>query len=76
MLKKLLLLGAVSTLLSGVAAVIYQKNYAHWLGADFAGIVKPANIITVNIIGGLLAATGFWLLNTWLRGNTEIILTC
>jgi hypothetical protein len=29
MLKKLLLLGAVYTLLSGVEAVIYQKNYAH-----------------------------------------------
>jgi hypothetical protein len=73
MAKKLLLLGAVSGLLSGITAVVYQKIYAASLGADFGLIVKPLIVITINIIAGLLAATGFWLLNKWLKNNTEIV---
>jgi hypothetical protein len=73
MYKKLLLLGAVSGLLAAVASIIYQKVYAASLGADFPQIVKSVNIVAINVISGLLAATGFWLLNKWLKNNTEIV---
>lgn len=73
MLKKLLLLGAVSGSLSAVAAIIYQKVYAASLGENFIQIAKPFNIFAINIIGGLLASTGFWLLHKWLKSNTEIV---
>jgi hypothetical protein len=59
MYKKLLLLGAVSGLLSAVASIIYQKVYAASLGENFALIVKPLNIIVINVVSGLIAATGF-----------------
>ncbi len=73
MYKKLLLLGAVSGLLSAVASIIYQKVYAASLGENFALIVKPSNIMVINVVSGLIAGSGFWLLNKWLKNNTEIV---
>jgi hypothetical protein len=72
MIKKSLLLGAVSGILAGVAGVVYQKVYAASLGADFVGIAKPVNIVMTTIIGGLIAAVGFWLMDKWLKGKGEI----
>ena len=73
MFKKLLLLGAVSGILAGVASIIYQKVYAGSLGADFATIAKPMNIVLTTIIGGLIAAIGYWLFNKWFKATGEII---
>lgn len=73
MFKKSLLLGIVSGVLAGIASIIYQKVYAASLGADFAAIAKPMNIIIATIVGGLIAATGYWLFNKWLKGHGEII---
>lgn len=73
MIKKSLFLGAVSGILAGIASVIYQKVYAASLGADFAGIAKPFNIIITTVIGGLIAAVGYWLLDKWLKNKGEIV---
>lgn len=73
MLKKPLLLGAVSGLLAGIAARIYQKVYASSLGTDFASIVKPIPMIITTVVAGLIAGTGFWLCNKWFKANGEII---
>ncbi len=73
MLKKLLLLGSVSGALAGIASLIYQKVYASALGTDFGKIVKVPGIFISCIVGGLLAAFGYFLLNKWLKGKTEIV---
>jgi hypothetical protein len=73
MIKKSLLLGVVSGILAGAAAVIYQKVYAASLGTDFVGIAKPINIVLTTVVGGLIAAVGFWLLDKWLNSKAEIV---
>jgi hypothetical protein len=73
MFKRLLLLGLISGLLAGVAALIYQKIYVNSLGADFSAIVKPVNVIIVCTLAGLLASTGYGLLTKWLPRAGEII---
>src|SRR5688500_7391520 len=73
MFKKLLLLGLVSGVLAGVAALIYQKIYTNSLGADFSAIVKPVNVVVVCMLAGLLASVGYGLLTKWLPKPGEII---
>lgn len=73
MFKKLLLLGLVSGLLAGVAALIYQKIYTNSLGADFSNIAKPVNIMITCTLANLLAAVGYGLLTKWLPKPGEII---
>jgi hypothetical protein len=73
MLKRLLLLGGVSGILAGVASVIYQRVYTSSLGADFSAIAKPAAIVISCIVGCLIAAFGYWLLDKWLKDKTEIV---
>jgi hypothetical protein len=73
MFKKSLLLGLVSGVLAGIASVIYQHVYKTSLGVDFTDIVKPANIISACLVGGVLAATGYWLLDKWLKAKGEIV---
>jgi hypothetical protein len=73
MFKRLLLLGLVSGLLAGIASVIYQKVYTSSLGVDFSKIAKPLGIVVSSVIGCIIAATGYWLLNKWLKAKTEIV---
>ncbi len=73
MLKRLLLLGVVSGLLAGIASLIYQKVYSTSLGVDFSGIVKPVGIVISCVIGCLLAALGYGLLDKWLKSKAEIV---
>ena len=73
MFKKLLLLGLVSGVLAGVAALIYQKIYTNSLGADFSTIAKPVNIMITCTLAGLLASVGYGLLTKWLPKPGEII---
>ena len=73
MFKRLLLLGLISGVLAGVAALIYQKIYTNSLGADFSAIVKPVNILITCALAGLLASVGYGLLTKWLPKPGEII---
>jgi hypothetical protein len=73
MFKKLLLLGLVSGVLAGVAALIYQRVYFKANEADFAAIVKPVNVMIVCTLAGLLASVGYGLLTKWLPKAGEII---
>jgi hypothetical protein len=73
MLKKLLLLGSVSGIMAGIASMVYQTVYAKSLGTGFPTIVKAPGIFISCLIGGLLAAFGYFLLNKWLKGKGEIV---
>lgn len=73
MLKKSLLLGAVAGVLAGVASLVYQKVYTSSLEADFSKIATPGGIFISCIVGCLLASTGYWLLDKWLKGKADIV---
>ena len=73
MFKRLLLLGLISGVLAGVAALIYQKVYFKSNEIDFSPIVKPVNVILVCTLAGLLASVGYGLLTKWLPKAGEII---
>jgi ABC-type branched-subunit amino acid transport system permease subunit len=73
MLKKLLLLGIVSGVLAGVAGIIYQKVYIETVGEGFVNIAKSYNIIGACVLGGIIAAIGYFLLNKVLKSNTEAV---
>ena len=73
MLKKLLLLGAVSGILAGIVSLIYQRVYSSSLGVDFSAIVKPAGIFIACVVGCLFAGFGYWLLDKWLKSKAEVV---
>ena len=73
MFKKLVLLGAVSGILAGIASIIYASVYNSSLGTDFSLVAKPVGIVTASTIGCLLAAIGYWLFNKRLKAKGEIV---
>lgn len=73
MFKRLLLLGLISGILAGVAALIYQKVYFTTNEIDFSGFLKPVNIFLICIVAGLLASTGYGILTKWLPRYGEVI---
>lgn len=73
MLKKLFILGLISGILAGVAALIYQKVYASSLGEGFTNIVTWQKIMVSCVVGCLVAALGYFLLSKVLKGKTEIV---
>lgn len=73
MFRKALLLGIISGLLAGVAGVVYAKVYFSINEADFSRVAGMVRIIAGSLIGGVLAAIGFWLLNRWLKDKGEIV---
>jgi hypothetical protein len=72
-MKKLLILGAVSGLLAGILSFVYSKVYAHYLGLDFSSIASPAKMILASVIGGLVAAVGYFLLQRVLGLKGEAV---
>jgi len=73
MFRKALLLGIVSGLLAGVAGVVYARVYYSINEADFSRVAGMVRIIAGSLVGGVLAAIGFWLLNRWLKDKGEIV---
>ncbi|TDX01254.1 hypothetical protein [Dinghuibacter silviterrae] len=73
MLKRLLLLGAVSGLLAGILSWTYSKVYSHYLGVDFSTIATPVKMIVACVIGGLIASLGYALLQRLLGLKTDAV---
>ncbi|MCW3121918.1 MAG: hypothetical protein JWQ38_1410 [Flavipsychrobacter sp.] len=73
MLKRLLLLGITSGILAGATALIFQKIYSSSLGVDFSNIAKPGAILITNVVGCVVAAIGYWILDKWLKNRTEAV---
>jgi hypothetical protein len=73
MFKKSLLLGIVSGLLAGVAALVYAYVYHSSLGANFSKVAGSARIIAASVFGGVLAAIGYWILDKKLKEKGEIV---
>jgi hypothetical protein len=73
MVKKYYLLGVVSGILSVVASLIYQYVYKESLGADFSGIIGIPAVVGSCLTGGLVAATGYWLLEKFIKKHSEIV---
>lgn len=73
MFKKIILLGVISGIFSGIASVIYAQIYFFALGADFSKIITVAGILSSSVFGCILAASGYLLLVKWLKNKGEII---
>jgi hypothetical protein len=73
MLKKLLLLGVVSGILAAIASLVYQMVYTKSLGAGFPKIITVPGIFISCIVGGLLAALGYFFMNKFLKSKTEVV---
>ena len=73
MFKKALLLGIVSGLLAGIAGLIYARVYYNANEADFSKVVSNIRIIASSLFGGVLAAIGYTVLTTLLKGKGEIV---
>lgn len=73
MIKKYYLLGAVAGVLAAIASLIYQYVYKESLGADFSAVIGVPAIMGSSIIGSLVAATGYWLLEKFIKKNAEIV---
>lgn len=73
MFKKSLLLGIVSGLLAGIAALVYARVYHSSLGADFSKVAWPVRIVAASLFGGVLAAIGYWVLDKALKEKGEIV---
>jgi len=73
MFKKALLLGIVSGVLAGIAGLIYAHLYYSINEADFSKVASSIRIIASSLVGGVLAAIGFTILNRWLKRNGEIV---
>ncbi|HEX9509821.1 MAG TPA: hypothetical protein VF939_05030 [Puia sp.] len=73
MFKKALLLGIVSGLLAGIAALVYARVYHSSLGADFSKVATSVKIVAGSLFGGVLAAIGYWLLDKMLKEKGEIV---
>lgn len=73
MFKRALLLGIVSGILAGVAALIYDKVYFSTTRVDFSKVTSTVSILAATLIGGLLAGIGYWLLYKIMKGKGEVI---
>jgi hypothetical protein len=73
MFKNSLALGIVAGLLAGIAGVVYARIYHTSLGADFSKVVSTVRIIAASVVGGVLAAIGYTLLDKWLKSRGEIV---
>lgn len=73
MFKRALLLGLVSGILAGVAALIYDKVYFSTTRADFSKVANTVSIMAGSLIGGLLAGIGYWVLYKVMKGKGEVV---
>lgn len=76
MLKKILLLALLAVLvgvLSGVAAIVYQKVYIETVGEGFVNIASVASIFKYTLAGAFVAAIGYLLLSLVLKGKTDMV---
>jgi thiol:disulfide interchange protein len=73
MFKRALGLGIVSGLLAGLVSLAYARIYHSSLGADFSRVAKPVGIMAASLVGGVLAAIGYWVFDKWLKQRGEIV---
>jgi len=73
MLKRSLALGVIAGLLAGIASLVYARVYHASLGADFSTVAGAVKIIAGSLLGTILAAIGYVLLDKWLGAKGEIV---
>ena len=73
MFKRLIFLGLVAGILSGIASLIYRHVYNSSLGGDFSLIVQTAAIIIASVIGCVIASVGYYYFYKWLKRRTDAV---
>lgn len=73
MIKKSYSLGISSALLAAIAAIAYARIYNEALGTNFSAVIPMAAIWASCMLGGLFAATGYWVLAKVLKHRGELV---
>jgi hypothetical protein len=69
--QKIFILGAVSTLLSSLACIIYAKVYSEAFLVNFGKVAGTTNFIAASAIGCFLMAVGYKVATNW-KGEKAI----
>jgi hypothetical protein len=63
--KKAILLAAVSSALSIIACLIYNKVYSGSFYVDFSKIISPTSVIMTCLVGCSVMSLGYMLVTRW-----------
>ncbi len=72
MVKRLFFQGISAGILSAVACIIYNRIYFFATEVDFSKLVNIPVLTGINILAGMLAATGYWIFKKLLKKNADI----
>lgn len=70
-MKKALILGLSSGILSGIAAVVYNHFYSEALVVDFSAIAKTPALLGSSIFGCVLASLGYFFFTKVVKNNPD-----
>jgi len=73
MSKKIFFHGLVAGVLSAIASIIYYRVHYFAYEIDFSKIVTVAGLLAINLVGCMIAATGYWLIKKWFGAKGDII---
>ncbi len=73
MLKKSLLLGVTSGVLSGIASVIFAGVYKETMFTDFSPVVSTMNLMGACIFGCVLASVGYFGIMKFMPKNGNVV---
>ncbi len=70
-MKQTLYHGAVSGLLAGLAASIYNEAYSQALIADFSSVFTWTNVFAVCVFSCVLASLGYFFFVKWVKKGSD-----
>lgn len=73
MFKRIFFLGIASSILAGIAGIIYTRIYFFATETDFSQILNSKSIIGLNVVFCLITSFLYWALFYWLKRKGEII---
>jgi hypothetical protein len=73
MMKRIFFRSITAGILSSIASLVYNRIYFFALETDFSKLINTGSLVGANLLGCLLAGTGYWLLRSWLKKRGELV---
>ena len=73
MFKRIFYWGLATAALSTVACLIYNRIYQFAFEVDYSKLINAGSLVSINLLGCLLAAGGYGLITRWLPSKGEIV---
>lgn len=70
-MKQTLYHGAVSGMLAGLAASIYNEAYSQAMLVDFSSVFTWINVLAVCVFSCMLASIGYYFFGKWIKKETD-----